>query len=82
MSVTKAEKARVKALRLVFPSGLPDHARLVDLVRYCRHHLHREELITDEEYAALASVDGAVQRLEMYDVIVRRAREANAINAE
>lgn len=42
--------------------------RLLDLVRYSRHALHDENLITDDEFAALVS-EGAesARRLESYD---------------
>lgn len=41
--------------------------RLFDLVRQARHELHMAELITDTEFAALATEPGAVSRLEDYD---------------
>lgn len=41
--------------------------RLRDLVRYCRGELHKQSLITDEEYATLLSDDQAVARLHTYD---------------
>lgn len=46
--------------------------RLTDLVRYKRHDLYREGLISDDEYAELVQVQGAVARLESYDEL--RAR--------
>lgn len=45
--------------------------RLFDLVRHQRAELHDEGLITDEEYAMLASEQGAVERLETYDELVK-----------
>jgi hypothetical protein len=44
-----------------------DTQRLWDLVRQQRSELHGDGLISDEEYAALASDGGAVARLETYD---------------
>lgn len=41
--------------------------RLIDLLRYCRATLHEERLISDGEYAELASDHPAVERLETYD---------------
>lgn len=41
--------------------------RLLDLVRQQRMELHAGNLITDREYAELASDHGAVARLETYD---------------
>jgi hypothetical protein len=49
-------------------------ARLMDLVRYARHHLFTEGLITNEEYAALVQHQGAVARLEGYDAAVLAER--------
>ena len=43
--------------------------RLFDLVRHQRIELHTEGLITDEEYAMLASEHASVRRLEDYDVL-------------
>lgn len=50
-------------------------ARLRDLVRHQRSALHDAELITDEEYAALAGDQGAVARLEGYDAIQQKLKE-------
>jgi hypothetical protein len=44
-----------------------DSQRLWDLVRYMRSELHVAELITDNEYAALAQDHAAVARLEARD---------------
>jgi hypothetical protein len=49
-----------------------------DLVRFMRTELHQEGLITDEEYVALAGDNSATQRLEDYDRVVQRAKEAAA----
>jgi hypothetical protein len=43
--------------------------RYHDLVRFQRSELHKADLITDEEYAALLSDGNAVSRLESYDEI-------------
>lgn len=45
-----------------------DNQRLHDLVRHQRGPLHDEGLITDAEYALLASDHATVKRLEDYDV--------------
>jgi len=50
-----------------------ENQRLRDLVRYARHFLHEENLITDEEFAAIVAVDDAVEsvrRLENYDAML------------
>lgn len=59
--------------------------RLADLVAHCRQTLHEENLISDEEYAALAGT-GAARRLESYDEVrerlalaERRAEEAEKL---
>lgn len=41
--------------------------RLQDLVRYARSYLHENDLITDDEYAKLASIEGSPARLRSYD---------------
>jgi len=43
-----------------------------------REELHQEGLITDEEYVSLAVDSGATQRLEDYDAVIQKAREAAA----
>jgi predicted nuclease with TOPRIM domain len=54
-----------------------DSIRLFDLVRFQRHQLHDEGLITNEEYSALVSgAPGAVSRLESYDEIRSRLDQA------
>ena len=50
--------------------------RLFDLVRHQRGELHEAELITDEEYVALAAAQGSVRRLETYDGLRKRLAEA------
>jgi len=53
--------------------------RLTDLVRYARHYLHDEHLISGQEFAALvADSDNGqrVARLEGYDGIARELVEA------
>jgi hypothetical protein len=49
--------------------------RLFDLVRYSRGFLHKEKLITDEEYAELCITHGSVQRLEDYDELIEKYKE-------
>lgn len=73
--------ARVEAME---PAKLNTNQRLWDLVRQQRMELHRDRLITDEEYAVLAAYGGA-RRLEDYDALrdlalrallaLRRAKE-------
>jgi hypothetical protein len=46
-----------------------DNQRLMDLVRHQRMELLDADLITREEYAALAQEQGAVARLESYDQV-------------
>jgi len=52
--------------------------RVHDLVRFMRTELHNEGLITDEEYVSLAGDSGALQRLEDYDAVIQKAKEAAA----
>jgi len=52
-----------------------ENLRLLDLVRYQRSELHEAGLITDEEYASLASEKGSVSRLESYDTLRDRLRK-------
>jgi hypothetical protein len=43
------------------------HPRIADLIRQQRAELHEADLITDDEYADLCGIAGAVDRLETYD---------------
>src|SRR6266404_4705220 len=52
--------------------------RVHDLVRFMRTEFHNEGLITDEEYVSLAGDSGALQRLEDYDAVIQKAKEAAA----
>lgn len=47
-----------------------EYQRLFDLVRYSRSYLHKEKLITDEEYSELVTERGSVERLEKYDRLI------------
>jgi hypothetical protein len=47
-----------------------DTQRMWDLIRYKRQELHTDNLISNEEYAALAEDHVAVKRLENYDKLV------------
>jgi len=55
--------------------------RLRDLVRHQRGPLHDADLITDEEYAALAADAGAVARLLGYDEMRRELAELRTFGA-
>lgn len=56
-----------------------ENERLRDLVRYCRHQLHEEGLITDEEFVAMAEVGvESVGRLENYDAMLAQIEELHA----
>jgi hypothetical protein len=53
--------------------------RLYDLVRYCRHYLHDEGLLTNAEYGAIVATGAdSARRLEAYDAIQRRAERRGA----
>lgn len=61
--------------------AINENERLRDLIRYCRHQLHEENLITDEEFAALVGADDAVEsvrRLENYDAMMAQIEELHA----
>lgn len=62
---------------------LPNNQRLLDLVRFCRHQLHDEKLITNEEFAALVSVGAqAARRLEDYDAVNAERDSLRAVVVE
>jgi hypothetical protein len=62
------------------PCDCNETQRLRDLVRYCRHQLHEEGLISDEEFTDLLSnTPGAVGRLEAYDKVIARTRARDAV---
>lgn len=66
------ENDRLKGLSLP-----KDQQRLMDLVRQCRHDLHENALITDEEFAALAMVGAeSARRLESYDEVAAKLTNA------
>jgi hypothetical protein len=53
--------------------------RLYDLVRYCRHYLHDERLLTNAEYGAITATGfDSARRLEAYDALERRATRRTA----
>ncbi len=52
--------------------------RLFDLVRHQRSNLLQDELITEEEYDELCKDHAAVMRLEDYDDMAARLREAKS----
>lgn len=72
-----ARITRVEGERDTLRAQLADRQRLFDLVRHQRGPLHDAELISDEEYAALAGDHGAVARLEGYDEMRAQLAEAN-----
>lgn len=56
---------------------LLSETRLYDLVRYARHYLHDDGLITDEEFADLVGTGSeSARRLEGYDALRKRVEEA------
>lgn len=68
--------AKTRALFTEVQSLREQIVRLRDLVRYCRHHLHEENLITDEEFSdLLTNTPDSVERLESYDRIRKRYEE-------
>lgn len=50
-------------------SDTDKNQRMRDLVRFARHFLHTEELITDTEYGEICQDHSAVARLEDYDAL-------------
>jgi hypothetical protein len=62
-------RKEVTALLCQIETLTDTNKRLGDLVRHQRSELHDAELITDEEYAALAEDHAAVARLEGYDAL-------------
>lgn len=61
-----------------------DCQRQLDLIRYSRHALHTDGLITNEEYSELLRMPGAVARLGSYDDAIANAgaSTASAVAAE
>jgi hypothetical protein len=70
-ALSEAEARAEEAEKMAEPNQ-----REHDLLRQMRAELHGEDLITDEEYAALASEHGGVERLMDYDQIRVRAETA------
>lgn len=61
------------------PSNPPvDLARAIDLLRFCRHKLHEENLISDDEFTSFLLYQGAVARLESYDEVRAKLTAAEA----
>lgn len=50
-----------------------DNQRQLDLLRFCRHELHTQGLITDTEYSDLMQMSGSVARLGSYDEVRAKA---------
>ena len=64
------------------PCDCDEVQRLRDLVRYCRHQLHEEGLISDDEFTdLLANTPGAVARLEGYDKAIAKLAQAVPLDA-
>jgi len=62
---------------------IKDNIRLLDLVRQARLWLHKQELITDDEYVDLATIgSGSARRLEDYDDIRSKLTSALAREKE
>lgn len=61
------------------PCDCNEVQRLRDLVRYCRHQLLDEGLISQDEFMSLLTTDGpaSVGRLEAYDKAIAAARTAS-----
>jgi hypothetical protein len=75
LNFDKAERSAV----LWAIAAINENERLRDLVRYCRHQLHEENLITDEEFAALVEVGSeSARRLENYDAMLAQIEELHA----
>lgn len=75
LNFDKAERSAV----LWAIEAINENERLRDLVRYCRHHLHDENLITDAEVAAMLDDDGeSVARLENYDAMQTTIEQLHA----
>jgi hypothetical protein len=77
-SKTKEDEKKIADLTAEVERLKPNQ-REHDLVRHQRMELHAEHLITDAEYAALASEHGGVQRLEDYD---RMREEVERLKAQ
>jgi hypothetical protein len=78
----RAEWKRAEAAEAKVQEQAAEIERLRDLVRYERHALHNSGLISNEEFADLVQVQGAVARLEGYDVCRQRAEAAEQRAAE
>jgi len=83
---TVEHKESAARLRAIEAKTLPkDQQRLYDLVRFARGYLHDSELITNEEYGALAETGASsARRLEGYDEIRAKllAAEARCLSLE
>src|SRR4051812_38946345 len=73
-----AEKFISAAITKALDAQAKQHQREHDLVRQQRAELHEADLITTEEYAALAGERGAVERLESYDEVIAKLRQAES----
>lgn len=76
---TKLINARLEIERLRVGEA-EFNLRCRDLVRHCRNTLYDQGLITYAEYSKLASDYGAVKRIQDYEELMRRLRDADALN--
>ena len=76
-----ALRERIAEVEAERDAARDEATRLRDLVRHQRGPLHDAELITDAEYAALASDAGAVARLRGYDEVRREMDALRALGA-
>lgn len=72
------DKAECSAIKYAM-QALIENERLRDLIRYCRHDLHEEGLITNDEFVALVEVGAeSARRLESYDAMVETIERLHA----
>jgi hypothetical protein len=86
LSVEDTERLLNEATRLraLFDDWIlhPKMRRMWDLCRHQRNELHRVNLISDDEFSALAEDGASVDRLETYDAAREEIRRLRAICAE
>lgn len=84
--IMQCNPANVSALIAERDQLVAANERLSDLARYCRHQLHDERLITDDEFASIvAQGPESARRLEGYDSlraeVERQAQEIERLQA-